>query len=202
MPYTKSISIFGLCIALLSGCAGFGGGKKESQTSQPDQAQVTQVSPEARKSYDEALVAMRNGDNSAAKGRLMDLTKTYPNLSGPYTNLGLIYFREGEIDDAQAAFEQAIKVNPKSAVSYNHLGIIKRGKGKFKEAEDDYLQALSINKDYAYAHLNIGILYDLYLGELHKALDHYNRFQKLSAEEDQEVKKWIIDLRRRIKSAE
>lgn len=202
MSYTKSITIFGLSIALLSGCAGFGGSKKEAETTQPDRAQAAQVSPEARKNYDEALVAMRDGDNNKAKSQLLDLTKTYPNLSGPYTNLGLIYFREGKIDDAQAAFEQAIKVNPKSAVSYNHLGIIHRGKGKFKEAEDNYLQALSINKDYAYAHLNIGILYDLYLGELEKALDHYNRFQKLSSEEDPEVKKWIIDLKRRIKSAE
>jgi tetratricopeptide (TPR) repeat protein len=144
---------------------------------------------------------MRNGDNAKAKDLLANLSKTYPELSGPYTNLGLIYFREGKIDEAEKTFLQAVKVNPKSAVSYNHLGIISRGKGKFQEAKEYYQQALKINDDYAYAHLNIGILYDLYLGELDKALDHYNRFQSLSPEKDPEVEKWIVDLQRRIKAS-
>jgi DNA-directed RNA polymerase subunit F len=43
-------------------------------------------------------------------------------------------------------------------------------------------------------------LYDLYLGNLDKALAHYNRFQSLSPEKDKEVEKWIADLKRRIKS--
>jgi tetratricopeptide (TPR) repeat protein len=112
----------------------------------------------------------------------------------------LIYFREGNTTKAEEAFQQAVKVNPQSAVSYNHLGIISRGKGKFQEARAYYEQALKINDDYAYAHLNIGILYDLYLGELDKALTHYQRFQKLSPEKDPEVEKWIVDLQRRIKT--
>lgn len=200
MHYIKSVAVIGLCISIFTGCAGTGESKKEAETAQPQAQPQEAVSPEARQKYDEALKAMRNGDNNKAKELLLGLSKTYPELSGPYTNLGLIYFREGKVDEAQEAFLQAIKVNPKSAVSYNHLGIISRSKGNFQEAKAYYEQALKINDKYAYAHLNLGILYDLYLGELDKALDHYNRFQSLSPEKDPEVEKWIVDLKRRIKT--
>jgi tetratricopeptide (TPR) repeat protein len=205
MRYINLAAVIGLCVGLLAACAGTGESKKESETSQAQMQQQppeTQVSPQARQSYDDALKAMSIGDNEKARKLLTSLTQSYPNLSGPYTNLGLLYFREGKIDEAQTAFEQAIKVNPKSAVSYNHLGIINRGKGKFQEAKEDYERALNINGDYAYAHLNIGILYDLYLGDLDKALEHYQRFQALSPEKDKEVEKWIVDLQRRIKTAQ
>ena len=202
MRYFKLAAIIALSAGIISGCAGTGGTKQEVEANQAKGQQPVepQISPEARQSYDDALKAMRDGDNVKAIELLTELSKSYPNLSGPYTNLGLIYFREGRIDEAESEFQQAIKVNPKSAVSYNHLGIISRGKGKFEEAKQDYEQALKINDGYAYAHLNLGILYDLYLGDLQKALNHYNQFQNLSAEKDKEVEKWIADLERRIKS--
>ena len=202
MRYFKLATVLAICISIVGGCAGMGESENEAKAGQSSQGQPKepQVSPEVRQNYDDALKAMRDGENDKAKELLSNLTSSYPTLSGPYTNLGLIYFREGNIDEAEAAFQQAIKVNPKSAVSYNHLGIINRGKGKFQEAKQDYELALRINNDYANAHLNIGILYDLYLGDLQKALDHYNRFQNLTPEKDQEVAKWIADLERRIKS--
>jgi tetratricopeptide (TPR) repeat protein len=203
MRYIKSVAVaglVGLSVSMFGGCAGTGETKKEAESAQPQAQPQDAVSPEARQNYDAALKAMRNGDSDKAKNMLLTLSNTYPDLSGPYTNLGLIYFREGNTAKAEEAFQQAVKVNPQSAVSYNHLGIISRGKGKFQEARAYYEQALKINDDYAYAHLNIGILYDLYLGELDKALTHYQRFQKLSPEKDPEVEKWIVDLQRRIKT--
>ncbi|NOZ54288.1 MAG: tetratricopeptide repeat protein [Gammaproteobacteria bacterium] len=159
------------------------------------------VNPGVRVQYDNAVGAMRSGNIAQAKNMMVHLTQSYPNLAGPYVNLGIIHFRDDEIEKAEQAFQQALKVNSKSAVSLNHLGIIYRGKGKFSEARKNYENALRIDPDYAYAHLNFGILLDLYLGELENALDHYQRFQQLTAQEDKEVKKWIVDLQRRIKAA-
>lgn len=200
MRYIKLAAIIAFSTGIIVGCAGTGDTKKEVEAGSQSQPAEPQVAPEARQVYDEALKSMRSGNNDKAKDLLLQLSKSYPTLSGPFTNLGLIYFREGKIEEAESAFQQAIKVNPKSAVSYNHLGIINRNKGNFQEAKQDYEKALKINDGYAYAHLNLGILYDLYLGDLQKALDHYNQFQNLSPQKDKEVEKWIADLQRRIKN--
>lgn len=191
---------------LLTACASSPTTPVESKStiapgSAQEQAALAGVSPEARNTFNDALQAMRDDNKSRAERLLTQLAKTYPNLSGPYTNLGILYFRENKMDEAEKAFQSAIQVNPKSAVSYNHLGIISRNKGKFKEAEQQYEKALQINPDYAYAHLNLGILLDLYLGELNKALVEYNRYQALTGGKDDDVKKWIVDLKRRIKRA-
>ena len=194
-----------LTLIVIIGCAG-PEKKPGKETEQPSVEKATsaaevKIPPGARQQYDDAIAAMRSGNIAQAKNILSNLTKAYPDLAGPYVNLGIIHFRADEIDQAEEEFKQALKVNPESAVSLNHLGIIYRGKGKFEEARTNYEKALKIDPNYAYAHLNYGILLDLYLGELDDALEHYQTYQKLSPEEDKEVEKWIVDLERRIKRA-
>lgn len=195
-------AILGALLSLLViGCAGSGKEAPKSEQAAQSKAADVKIPPSARQQYDEAIAAMRSGNIAQAKNILSNLTKAYPDIAGPYVNLGIIHFRADEIDQAEKAFQQALKVNPDSAVSLNHLGIIYRGKGKFAEARSNYEKALDLEPNYAYAHLNYGILLDLYLGELEDALEHYQTFQKLAPEEDKEVSKWIIDLERRIKRA-
>ncbi|WP_455200028.1 tetratricopeptide repeat protein [Kaarinaea lacus] len=188
---------------LVSGCAGTGKEAPKSEQAAQSKAAAAEekIPPSARQQYDEAIAAMRSGNIAQAKNILSNLNKAYPDIAGPYVNLGIIHFRADEIDQAEAAFKQALKVNPDSAVSLNHLGIINRGKGNFAEARSNYEKALDIEPNYAYAHLNYGILLDLYLGELEQALEHYETFQELAPEKDKEVSKWIVDLERRIKRA-
>jgi len=149
--------------------------------------------------YKRALDAMKNGDSAKAEALLRLVSAANPELSGPYVNLGLLKFRAGDIEASELQFKKAIELNAKSAVSYNHMGIISRGRGEFKLARTFYQKALSIDPGYAYAHLNFGILLDIYIGELDLALTHYKRFQALTPDEDKDVRKWIIELQRRIK---
>jgi len=196
----KTVLAVGLVALLLVSCSTTSGKNDDTQKSKAEKTSLKiSVSPEAQKDYNAALQAIRAGKTGKAKSLLKTLANAYPELSGPYTNLGLLYFHEGKLTEAETAFAQAVKVNPKSAVSYNHLGIINRSNGKFKEARIYYEKALKIDGNYAYAHLNYGILLDLYMGEWKSALKHYERFQKLNKEKDKEVNKWIVDLKRRIK---
>ena len=201
--YVRWAFLCALTSLLIISCAG--SGKVATRTEQSNgtstQAADAKVPDSARQQYDDAIAAMRSGNIAQAKNILSNLTKAYPDLAGPYVNLGIIHFRADEIDQAEQAFRQALKVNPENAVSLNHLGIINRGKGNFEEARTDYEKALEIDPNYAYAHLNYGILLDLYLGELENALKHYQKFQELAPEQDKEVANWIVDLERRIKRA-
>ena len=183
---------------LLFGCAATGPGTGDTGEKADDQAK-TGVDPKASAAFESALAAMKAGNNAQAEKQLLQLTQDFPAFSGPHVNLGILYFREGSKEKARAAFKRALELNPKSAVSLNHLGIMSRSEGRFKEAYSYYEKALQAAPDYAYAHRNLGILLDLYMGKLEEALEHYKRYQELTEEEDQEVKKWIVDLERRVK---
>ena len=165
-------------------------------------ADVAPPPPEevAQKEYDQALASMGAGHLKSAKQELLDLTRTYPNFSGPYANLGMLYLREGEMDAAEKTLKMAVTINPENAMAYNQLGILYRKTGKFNEAREAYSKALAIDPDYVNAHLNIGILYDLFLHDSAQALQHYQRYLELVEEDDKKVSLWLADLKQRIAS--
>lgn len=189
MTFTKYISvILALLALLLSGCASTG-------SSSAPRGPVSSV---AERQYNSALANMKKKQYSAALKKFKTLSVKYPELAGPKANIGIIYSRKGEYKKAKKAFESAIKINNSNPEIYNELGVLYRRMGKFNESEDAYEKALSINSDHAYAHLNLGILYDLYLRKPGKALSHYQKYQDL-VKNDKLVKKWIVDLKLRIK---
>ncbi|HEC20563.1 MAG TPA: tetratricopeptide repeat protein [Gammaproteobacteria bacterium] len=183
-------------VAGLMACAapGPGGG-----VSTAPKKEMPKVDPKIAAAYQAALDAMRAGKTAQAEKALRQLSEQYPNYSGPQTNLGILYFHQNKLDKAKASFLAALEINPDNVVSLNHLGIISRNEGDFQQAKKYYEKALKIDPKYAYAHLNYGILLELYMGKRKEALAHYKRYQALTPKEDVEVKKWIVDLGRRVK---
>jgi len=156
------------------------------------------VDPQAQAEFAQAVQALRSHRDDDAVRILTGLTRRYPTLAGPFTNLGLLYIRQGKFKEAKQALLQATTIRPNDAVAYNHLGVAYRELGEFKQARQAYEQALKLKPDYADAHLNFGILYDVYLNDLAQALAHYEKYQALSSSPDAKVAKWIIDLKRRV----
>ena len=60
------------------------------------------------------------------------------------------------------------------------------------------MRAISHNSDYANAHLNIAVLFDIYLYDLDRAMQHYKMYQSLTNASDELVGKWVVDLERQI----
>lgn len=197
-----------LCTVWLSGCAASAPRPSEAQPSaQPSatptdttsQRKAPAISPSARREYKRALAAMKSNRDKQAERILLAMTQTYRDLAGPHVNLGIIYYRSGRVREAEQAFRKAIAISPHRADIYNHLGIVLRKSGRFSEAREAYENALQLDAFYAYAHLNLGILYDLYLLDADSALRHYELYQKSVATRDQQVAKWIVDLKRRMR---
>ena len=63
------------------------------------------------------------------------------------------------------------------------------------------MKAVTVNPDYALAHYNLGVLNELYLQRLDVALEHFERYQELTGD-DEQVEKWIADLRRRVEASQ
>jgi Flp pilus assembly protein TadD len=156
----------------------------------------------AKASYAQAVSAVKAGQDTKAIQLFTGLTQEYPNFSASFTNLGLLYLKQEKLTEAEHAFKQAITINPADAVAYNHLGVVFRQRGQFEQARQAYENALRIKPGYASAHLNLGILNDIYLQNLETALQHYQRYQNLTGDADQQVAKWIVDLERRVNSSD
>lgn len=207
MPYARTLRAV-LCVLIIASGAGCGTAPKQSATKPPARATLAAVAAEApvdsaaRADYTRALDALKAGREREAEQALLALGRSYPDLSGPQANLGILYFRLGKLDQAEQALTQAIKISPGRPAYYNQLGIVYRARGRFDDARKAYEQALRLDPNYSKAHLNIGILYDLYLNDLTQALHHYQRYQQLQISEDKQVAKWITDLNQRTRSAD
>ena len=207
MRFAKLPVLAGLffIVALASGCATSPvptGARPAAPPAATEQKTEAAVSPAVQRDFAAALNAIKLGRYKEAESLLLALTRQHPELSGPHANLGIVYQRLGKLPEAVKFLEQAIEINPDRAAYYNQLGVVYRQNGQLDKARESYARALEVDPLYLNSHLNIGILYDLYLQEHGKALQHYERYQALLPAADAQVNKWIVDLKQRQQSSD
>jgi Tfp pilus assembly protein PilF len=156
------------------------------------------VSSDALMRFNNAHAAMENQQWELAEQELNSLIEEYPQFSGPYLDLAMIYRQTQQTARADEYFARAIATNPDNVMAYNQYAIFLREQGSFQQSEAVYLQALDVWPDYPDGHRNLGVLYDLYLGNKEAALIHYERYQQLTADTDPLVSAWILDLQRQL----
>jgi len=197
-------------LALLLSLAGCASGPKpaadnERATGQPGAigpgGELPEVPPRVMTLYEQAVSAMAAGDTIDAELRFQEFLLQYPGYPGAHVNLAIIFAGRGDDQAAENSLTDALILSPNNAAALNQLAMLQRRQGKFQEAETAYLKAIAADPDYALAHYNLGVLYDLYLQRLEDALQHYERYQELIGE-DQQVSKWIADLKRRISATQ
>jgi len=149
--------------------------------------------------YQQAVVKLEAGRIDEARKALLQMTREYPDLAGPYANLGLLYQRQGDIKEAESAFDKALALKPGSGRIYNAAALFYRSVGRFDAAEAAYLKAIRHAPDFADPLLNLAILYDLYLDRPAQAIKYYRRYLAMSDKSDKQVKLWLADLQRRAK---
>ncbi len=159
-----------------------------------------EVPAAAQAAFDSALTAQRAQQWPEAERQLKQIVEKYPQLSGPHLNLALLYAQTQRPQLAEENFKRALQINPSNIGAYNQYGIWLRTQARFADAEAQYRQALAKNPNSAETHLDLAILYDLYLGKLPQALEHYLRYLELAGDEKSPVHSWVADLQRRMKA--
>lgn len=187
MPRLDSVTRLVLTVALMALCGCSLIQRKPAGQSVPSPGE-----------YQHALAALKAGKDDAALEMFTAIAKSHPASAPAYINVGLIEIRKDHLPDAETALLHAATLAPQQPEIYNALGIVYRRQGRFTDAEAAYLKALHLSPDYAKVHLNLGILYEIYLNRLGDALDHYQRYQAITGGSDEMVKKWIIDVERRL----
>lgn len=194
-----------LCLALAA-CASPGPRRSPAPTIPPATASHAASTPSADKGdpevrFQEALALMKGRRHAEAQAAFLALTRDFPELSGPQTDLGILYAQARQHDLAIASLERAVKANPANAVAHNWLGTLHREKGDLLGAEQDYRRAIAARPDYAPAWLNLAILYDVALHRPREALATYQEYQRKFGQDDLIVAAWIRDLEARLQAA-
>jgi tetratricopeptide (TPR) repeat protein len=153
--------------------------------------------PPARASgeFTRALGLMRS-DPTQASLEFQLMTQSYPELSGPFANLGILYRNANQLADSEAALQKASEKAPWDAATWTEYGITLRQAGKFPEARAAYEKAIAANPAYAPAHRNLGVLLDLYLDDSMTAQTELETYKTLTGE-DKPVSGWLAELRSR-----
>jgi tetratricopeptide (TPR) repeat protein len=154
----------------------------------------------ANSEFARALGLMRGADATQAILDFQVMTQSYPELPGPYTNLGILYRNQNQLAESEAALAKATERASWDAQTWTEYGVTLRLAGKFTEARTAYERAIGANEAYAPAHRNLGVLLDLYLDEPVTAQAELETYKTLSGE-DKPVSGWIAELRARNKVA-
>ena len=135
MPSIKTPWLILAVALLLGGC-----GTLSQKSSQTAAANVDKaIDAGAQKAYADAVQSLRRGETAQAKQQFEKLASQYPNLAGPYTNLGIIQLKANDPAAAEQFFRQSLERNPESAQAQNQLGVSLRMQGRFQDAEQAYL---------------------------------------------------------------
>ena len=167
-----------------AGCANLG-----SSTGTDKAAEVS--------AYERAVSYMQQGDYERATVAWERLLEDESADANALANLAIAYMQLDRQEDALEALNKALAEDPAHPEAATLLAIEHRKAGRFDEARALYTKVLERHPDYALGHLNLGILCDLYLLEPQCALEHYQRYQALTQDNEQEVAQWITDLEQR-----
>lgn len=112
-------------------------------------------------------------------------------------NMGLLLYGKGLYRKALEEFNRAsgkglddLKISLSKARTLLRLG-------RYDEALELFKSAALKDKNYFYLHKQIGIIYELYLGDMKKAFEHYNMYLS-GIKGDKDVESWIDIVKARL----
>lgn len=178
---------------LLSGCAG-----TPPLVDVSDGTKARAVDASTQRMFARALDAMAKEDWATAEKSLLAVTNAMPELSSPWTNLGIVYLRTGRTAEAASVLGIAVDHDPSDCPPRLVLAELAERARDYQKAREHYLACLEKEPDNRVALVNLGIVQEIYLGDLPDALQRYEHYRDVEPGDEARVAAWIADLSRRV----
>lgn len=153
-------------------------------------AELANVPPNARASYQRAVQSAQAGDHHGAIEQLQQAITEYPNFMLAYNDLGVQYMKLNDLNKADEALRAAIKISPAAAAPLLNHGIVMALMGKFELAVNDLELSLKQKEQSATGHFYLGQA----LANLHRfgdAEQHLNRAVALGGDEMKDAHRFL-----------
>lgn len=141
--------------------------------------------------FKQAITSLENNDFKKAELILKKLTDENPEISGPWANLGLIYFKNTQYTKSLYAVNMALRLNPANPYALNLSAMLASKDGDINRARTLYARALEVKQDYAIAFYNLALLYDVYYQDVNTASKYYRHYLKLINGDDKQTVDWL-----------
>jgi tetratricopeptide (TPR) repeat protein len=186
MCYIKTLLTIVLLITIAS-CS--------NQTKTVDNNQTTESSVQELQLYKNAIIALNKKELDKAEKLFLTMSERQPNIAGSWANLALISIKKSDLPQAEEYVKMALDKNPNMPQALNLSGYLAQKKGEINKAKSYYLTAISHKSDYALAHYNVALLFDIYLQDIAKAIEHYQLYLTHSEQKDENTKNWVKGLK-------
>lgn len=186
---------------LLAGCAGTARQPTPTAGAATDDTAAATAEREIAL-FQQAITALNQQQLDRAEADLTAITRTRPELAGPWVNLALLHARKKDFAAAQAYVAKALARNPRLAQAHNVAGYLEAANGNVGKAVAHYQKAIELKADYALAHYNMALLNDIYLHDIPTAVQHYKRYLQLTNFQDKKTADWVAELERSLAKGE
>ncbi len=138
-----------------------------------------------------------SGDYSRSIQQLSESIRKNDKFAPAHFELGNVYYRKGDYGAAKKKYEKAHAIDKNNIDTMNNLAVVCARSGDVKQARALLEKVISIEKNNATAHRNLGLLYEKYIHDRDRAVDHYSRYLEIlpAAHDRRLVELWISNLR-------
>lgn len=128
------------------------------------------------------VLLLDNGFTKEALSHFIYLSKIFPEDSGIYYNLGIVYEKLKELDKAENAYLKAIEFSPKEVDAHYNLGLVYIDKKEYEKAVDCFESVLAQDNKDSNSYFSIGLCY-FKEGKLDGAKYYFQRTIELNDED-------------------
>lgn len=119
-------------------------------------AQNGELSNEAKKAFNDANQAFKQGKTSEALDKYKEAVTLEPGFALAHYWMGNVYKKQKDFVNATKAYQTAIEKDKKMVSAYAALGYVQELQRKFNDAINTYQAAISIDPDEKRAHYGLG----------------------------------------------